>query len=179
MPVIAYNGKRPQVPASAFVAETATLVGDVRLGEGVSIWFGAVVRGDAATVEIGADTNVRDGAVIHADPDEPVRIGDAATIGHNATVNSATIGDGALVGIGSAVLNRAVVGPEAVIGAGAVIAPDTYVEPRTMWTGVPAHRQRTLEDHEVERVVRADNRMYRERRDAFLAQDPHDVVDPA
>ena len=169
MPLIPYNGRRPEVPASAFVAETATLVGDVRLGEGASVWFGAVMRGDAATVEIGADTNVRDGAVIHTDPGEPVRIGDAATIGHHATVNSATIGDGALVGIAAAVLNRAVVGSEAVVAAGAVVAPDTYCAPRTMWTGVPARCQRPLEDHEVERVVREDNRVYRQRRDEFLA----------
>ena len=104
------GGHSPQVPASAFVAREATLVGQVRLGERASVWFGAVARGDNEPIEIGEASNVQEGAVLHADPGFPLTIAANVTVGHQAMLHGCTIGEGSLVGIQAVVLNNAVIG---------------------------------------------------------------------
>ena len=131
------NVTRPQFDASVFVAPTATVIGEVIVGPDVSIWYGAVVRGDMATITIGEGTNVQDNACIHVDPGVPVTIGRWVTIAHSAIVHGATIEDGALIGMGAIVLNGAVIGHGSLIAAGAVVRENMVVPPGSLVAGVP------------------------------------------
>src|SRR5690242_21842070 len=111
----------PQIDDTAWVAPTATVIGRVRLGEQVSVWYGAVIRGDLEDIEIGAGTNIQDGCVLHADPGFTLRVGSGVSVGHNAILHGRTIGDDVLVGMGATVLNGAVIGEGSMIGAKALI----------------------------------------------------------
>jgi carbonic anhydrase/acetyltransferase-like protein (isoleucine patch superfamily) len=133
--------------AAAFVAENATVIGNVVVGKSASIWYGAVVRGDVSGILIGAYSNVQDGAVLHGDPGLPTVLEDYVTIGHRAVVHSAHIEQGCLVGIGAIVLNGVRVGAGSIIGAGCVVTKD--VAARSLMVGVPAKLLRILEDEEV------------------------------
>ena len=137
--------KRPRIHSSAYVAPTATLIGDVVVGEDASIWFGCVLRASEATITVGPRTNVQDLTVIHADLGLPCRLGAGVTVGHRAVIHGATVEDGAMVGIGAIVLNGATVGEEAIVGAGAVVLEGDSVPPRTLVAGVPAKVVRSLE----------------------------------
>ena len=141
--IVTYNGKTPQIAPSAFVAENATLIGDVTVGENVTVWYGAVVRGDNAPIVIGDGSNVQDNATVHSDPDRPVTIGKNATIGHNAVVHGCTLSDGALVGMSAVILNGTVVGEYAIVGAGAVVTENKEIPPYSMVLGVPGKIVRT------------------------------------
>lgn len=129
---------RPHIPASAWIADTATVRGDVTLGEDVSVWFGAVVRGDEAPVTIGARSNVQDGAILHVSAGFPCEIGEGVTIGHAAVVHGCTVEDGALIAIHATVLDGARIGAGAMVGAGAVVPPGMEVPPGMLALGVPA-----------------------------------------
>ncbi|NLF02074.1 MAG: gamma carbonic anhydrase family protein [Anaerolineales bacterium] len=137
------------VHPTAFVAPNATVVGDVHIGAEASVWFGSVLRGDNAAIEIGARTNVQDLAVIHADAGQPCVLGQGVTVGHRAVVHSATVADGALIGIGAIVLNGAQVGEEALVGAAALVPAGMVVPARHLALGVPARVVRPLTDDEV------------------------------
>lgn len=141
-----YRDKQPRVHEAAFVAETAVLAGDVSVGEGSSVWFGAVLRGDVNTVTVGARTSIQENAVLHCDADAPCTVGDDVTIGHQATVHGCTVGNGAVVGIGARVLSHATVGAGAVIGAGAVVREGAVIPPNTVAVGIPAKPIRGLTD---------------------------------
>ena len=158
MPIRSFEDKTPEVHATAFVAENATLIGAVRVGPRASIWFSAVVRADLEVIEIDEGTNVQDGAVLHADPGDPTRLGPWVTVGHRAVVHGAAVGEGALIGIGAIVLNRARIGKGAVVGAGAVVPPGMEVPPGMLALGVPA------------RVVRPVDPLENARRYAALAE---------
>jgi carbonic anhydrase/acetyltransferase-like protein (isoleucine patch superfamily) len=133
-----------------WVAPGATVIGDVEIDAGSSVWFGAVVRGDIHSIRIGARTNLQDHAVVHVTRDLfPVRIGDEVTVGHRATVHGCTVGDGALVGIGAVVLDGAEIGDEALVAAGALVPPGAVVAPRTLVVGTPARAVRELSPDEV------------------------------
>lgn len=147
-------GKSPVVPASAWVHAAATLLGDITLGEDVSIWPGAVLRGDRDVIVIGECTNVQDGAILHCDPGFPLRIGARVTIGHRAVVHGCTIEDGALIGIGAIVLNGAVVGAGSLVAAGAVVGEGQIIPPHSLVVGVPAKVLRPLSDEQRARVER-------------------------
>ncbi len=139
-------GHQPHlIDPSAFIAPNATVIGHVVIGPEASIWFGAVVRGDADRIEIGAGSNVQDNAVIHADPGFPTVIGRDCTIGHGAIVHGCTIGDGALIGMHAVVMNGARIGAEAVVAAGAVVTANTEIPPATLAAGVPARVIRSLD----------------------------------
>ncbi len=127
----------PDVDPSAWVAPTASVIGRVRLGPRASVWYGAVVRADQESIEVGAASNVQDGCVLHADPGWPVVVGERVTIGHRAVVHGAVVEDDVLVGMGSVVLNGARIGEGSVVGAGAVVAEGTEVPPRSIVLGVP------------------------------------------
>ena len=134
----------PTVHPDAWVAESAVIIGDVHLAAGASLWPTAVARGDVCAIVIGEGSNVQDGAVLHGDPGQPVRIGSDVTIGHRAVVHGATLGDGCLIGIGAVVLNGVSVGEGALVAAGAVVTRD--VPPRAVVMGAPAQVKRDLSD---------------------------------
>jgi carbonic anhydrase/acetyltransferase-like protein (isoleucine patch superfamily) len=128
----------PTIPLSAWIAETATVRGHVTLGEDVSVWFAAVLRGDEAPITVGDRTNIQDGAVLHVSAGFPCVVGAEVTIGHGAVVHGCTVEDGALIGIRATVLDGAVIGARAVVGAGAVVPPGMYLPPGMLALGVPA-----------------------------------------
>jgi len=152
------GGKAPRVDPTAFAVEGSTIIGDVEIGPGASIWFGVVVRGDVNAIRIGARTNVQDLTVVHVTGGtHPTVIGDEVTIGHRVVLHGCTVHDRCLIGIGAIVLDGAVVGPEAMVGAGALVPPGMVVPPRTLVLGSPAKVKRALTDAEVEHLrVSAD-----------------------
>ncbi len=139
----------PQIHPTTFVANTATIIGDVVLAEDASVWFGAVLRGDNDAIRVGPRTNIQDQAIVHVDPDEPCAIGADVTVGHRAIIHAATIEDGCLIGMGAIVLNGAVVGAGSIVGAGAVIRAGEVIPPRSLVVGLPARVVRTLSDEQV------------------------------
>lgn len=141
----------PDLSAAAFVAANATIVGQVSLGEGCSIWYGAVLRGDVERIEIGAHSNVQDGAILHGDPGQPTVLEDYVTVGHRAVIHSAYIERGSLIGIGAVILNGVRVGAGSIIGAGAVVSKS--VPPRSLWVGVPAKPLRDIEEAEAHDLI--------------------------
>ena len=132
----------PQIDAAAWVAESAVVIGNVRMAAGSSLWPTAVARGDLEQISIGAGSNVQDGAVLHGDPEQPVRLGADVTVGHRAVIHGATLEDGCLVGIGAIVLNGVTVGAGALVAAGSVVTKD--VPPGTLVMGTPAVVKRQL-----------------------------------
>ncbi len=146
MPVYELDGHQPLLPVSAHVADEATLIGRIQLGEDVSIWPGAILRAEDEWIRIGDASNIQDGAVLHVDPGFPLTIGARVTVGHQAMLHGCTIEDGALVGIQAVVLNGAVIGRESLVGAGAVVTEGKVFPPRSLILGAPAKVVRTLDD---------------------------------
>lgn len=144
-------GPPPDLAAAAFIAPNATVIGRVTLEKGASIWYGAIARGDVERIEIGASTNVQDGAVLHGDPGEPTILEDFVTVGHRATVHSAHIERGCLIGIGAIVLDGVRVGTGSIIAAGCVVTKD--VPPRSLMVGIPAKRLRELSEEEAAELI--------------------------
>lgn len=149
--ILPYGGKAPRLHPSVLTAAGSVVAGDVEIGEGSSIWFGAIVRGDVNFVRIGARTNVQDQTVIHVTSGTaPTVIGDDVTIGHRVVLHGCTVGDRCLIGIGAIVLDGAVVGPDAMVGAGALVPPGAVVPPGTLVMGAPARPRRALTAEELE-----------------------------
>lgn len=146
-----YRGIEPTVADSAFVAETAALIGAVTVGEGSTVWYGATLRGDVNRITVGARTSIQDGSVVHVDGDAECVIGDDVTVGHNATVHGCTVGNGVVIGIGASVLSHATVGEGAVVAAGALVREGAVVPPHTIVAGVPARPVREVSDADRER----------------------------
>jgi carbonic anhydrase/acetyltransferase-like protein (isoleucine patch superfamily) len=145
-----YAGKVPTIGARVFLAETAAVIGDVVLGDDVSIWYGSVVRGDCHFIRIGDRTNIQDNCVLHVTQGtNPTILEEEVTLGHGAIVHGATVRKGALIGIRATVMDAADVGESALIGAGALVTPRTKVPPRTLWLGSPAKQIRVLSEEEV------------------------------
>jgi carbonic anhydrase/acetyltransferase-like protein (isoleucine patch superfamily) len=142
---IEFNGKRPKVAASAFVAPTAVLIGDVEVGEQSSIWFGVVIRGDNGPIRIGARTSVQDNSVVHVSRGSRTTIGDDCTVGHSVTMEDCAIENGALIGSNAVILNGATVGSRALIAAASVVAAKANVPPETLNAGAPAVVKRKLD----------------------------------
>jgi carbonic anhydrase/acetyltransferase-like protein (isoleucine patch superfamily) len=138
MPLFAFEGLAPSVSPTAWIAPTATLVGDVRVEDEASIWYGAVLRADFGPIIIRRGANVQDGSVLHGGADPVTEVGEGATIGHLCVVHSAVIGAEALIGNGSTVLDGAIVGARALVAAGATVAPGTKVPDGMLAVGVPA-----------------------------------------
>ena len=137
--ILPWNGCMPTIAPDAFIAPNATIIGDVTIGAGASVWFGCVLRGDEEPIVVGAGTNIQDLTLVHTSGGiSPTIIGAQVTIGHNAIIHGCTIEDGALVGMGAIVLDQAVIGREAVIAAGAVVSPGKSIKPAELWAGVPA-----------------------------------------
>jgi carbonic anhydrase/acetyltransferase-like protein (isoleucine patch superfamily) len=138
MPLFAFEGREPSVSPEAWIAPTATLVGDVRVEAEASVWYGAVLRGDFGTIVVRRGANVQDGSVLHGGADPVTEIGEGATIGHLCVVHGAAIGTEALVGNGATVLDGVVVGPRALIAAGATVPPGMSIPGGMLAAGVPA-----------------------------------------
>lgn len=141
----------PDLSQTAFVAPNAVVIGDVVLAVGVSIWYGAVVRGDVERIEIGERTNIQDGAILHGDPGKPTILEDHVTIGHRAVVHSAYIERGSLIGIGAVVLDGVRIGTGSIVGAGAVVSKD--VPPFSLVVGVPAKRLRDISEAQADELM--------------------------
>ena len=147
-----FLGRSPRLGADVYVSDTAAVVGDVTLGDGASVWFGASMRGDVHWIEVGAGSNVQDNATVHVSRGtHPCRIGENVTVGHNAVVHGCTVGDDVLVGMGAVVLDGAVIGAGSLVGAGALVTGGTEVPPRSLVLGSPSRVVRPLSDAEVER----------------------------
>ncbi len=140
---------RPTLAADVYVAPGAHVIGRVTLGPHVSIWFGAVLRGDNDPIVIGADSNVQDGAMVHADPGVPTTIGRGVTIGHHAIVHGATVGDNSLIGMGATLLNRVVIGANCIVGAGALVTEGKVFPAGSLIVGSPARVVRSLTETEI------------------------------
>lgn len=148
-----YAGKRPRLGERVYLAETAAVIGDVVLGDDVSIWYHAVVRGDCHFIRIGARSNIQDNCVVHVTQGKyPTVLEEEVTLGHGAIVHGAVVRRRALIGIRATVLDGAEVGESALIGAGALVTPRTVVPPRTLWLGAPARQAKVLSDAEVEEL---------------------------
>jgi carbonic anhydrase/acetyltransferase-like protein (isoleucine patch superfamily) len=147
-----------QGEGTCWVAPNAVLLGKVRLEQGASVWFGAVLRGDNELITVGARSNVQDGCVLHTDPGYPLTIGADCTIGHMVMLHGCTIGRGSLIGIGSIILNGAKIGEECLIGANTLIAEGKEIPPRSMVLGSPGKIIRQLSDDDVKRFGGAAGR---------------------
>jgi carbonic anhydrase/acetyltransferase-like protein (isoleucine patch superfamily) len=144
MPLYEIDGLKPIVPEDSWVAPSADLIGDARLGDGVGIWFGAVIRADNTPIIVGDRTNIQEGAMLHSDPGIPLTIGSDCTIGHHAILHGCTLGDRVLVGMGAVVLNHAVIGDDCLIGAGALVTEGKTFPPGSLIIGSPAKAVREL-----------------------------------
>lgn len=152
------NGNTPVIPEDCYIAENATIVGDVVMGKECSVWFNAVIRGDVHFIKMGDRVNVQDGAVIHATyKTSPTIIGNNVSIGHNAIVHGCTIHDNVLIGMGSIVMDDCIVETNSIIAAGAVLAKNTHVESGSIYAGVPAKKIKKISPEltkgEIERIA--------------------------
>ena len=154
MPLYALGPLHPTLAPGSWVAPTATLVGDVHLGEKATVWFGAVLRGDNDTITVGHGSNVQDNAVLHADQGVPLTIGQNVTVGHQAMLHGCTVGDGSLIGMQAVVLNRARIGRNCLVGAGALVTEGRVFEDGWLILGAPAKAVRPLTADEIAGLAR-------------------------
>jgi carbonic anhydrase/acetyltransferase-like protein (isoleucine patch superfamily) len=150
MPVYSLDGVTPELPPEGdyWIAPNAVVIGKVRLKKNASVWWGAVIRGDNEWITIGTDSNIQDNSVIHADPGQPVEIGDGVTVGHRVIIHSAMVGDGSLIGMGAILLNRARIGRTSLVGAGALVTEDKTFDDSMMILGQPARAMRALTEEQ-------------------------------
>jgi carbonic anhydrase/acetyltransferase-like protein (isoleucine patch superfamily) len=159
MPVIkSVNGKHPQIPEDCYVAENATIVGEVSIGTACSVWFNAVIRGDVQYIKIGNKVNIQDGAVIHATYlKSPTTICNNVALGHNAIVHGCTIQDNVLVGMGSIIMDDCIIESNSIIAAGAVVTKNTIVESGSIYAGIPAKKVKDISQElisgEIDRIA--------------------------
>lgn len=147
--VIAIGDRSPAIHPAGWVAPTASIVGAVTLGPGSSVWYGAVLRADDDEITIGRDTNIQDGAVLHADPGYPCHLGDGVTVGHGAIVHGARVGSGSLVGMGARLLNGASIGKRCLVAAGALVPAGFSAPDGSLVVGAPAKVRRQLDIDEI------------------------------
>ena len=156
-----YKGKRPLIGKNCYLAEDAVVTGDVEIGEGSSVWFGAVIRGDVGAIRIGRDSNIQDGAILHTtEGKSTIEIGDEVTIGHRAIVHGAKIGNRSLIGMNATILDNARVGEGSIVGAGAVVLANTEIESYTLYAGIPARLVKRLDAETVSRAHQTQAQHY-------------------
>ena len=149
------SAPQPSGDGRFWVAPGAHVIGDVRIGEDVSVWFGAVIRGDNEPIRIGARSNIQDLSVLHSDPGSPLTIGEGVTVGHKVTLHGCTIGNNSLVGIGAIVLNRASIGANSIVGAGALVTEGKVFPDGVLIVGAPARVARELTPEQIEGLKRS------------------------
>jgi len=149
MAIYELDGVAPRIEDSAWVADSAQVIGNVELAADVSVWFGATIRGDTDLIRVGSGSNIQDGSVLHADVDQPLTIGNQVTVGHKVMLHGCTVGDGSLIGIGAVVLNGAKIGRRCIVGAGALVTEGKEFPDGSMILGSPARavRELTSEQH--------------------------------
>ena len=147
--IYSFNDKEPIIGSDCFIAPSADVIGDVVLGEGTSVWYGAVIRGDDGPIRIGSGSNVQDNAVLHLTKAQDLVIGDNVTIGHGAILHACTIEDGCLIGMGSIVLDGAHIGSDSLVAAGSLVSPNKTFPPRSLIMGSPAKAVRSLSDEDL------------------------------
>jgi carbonic anhydrase/acetyltransferase-like protein (isoleucine patch superfamily) len=154
MAIYELDGQAPELPADGdyFIAETATVIGKVRLKKGASVWFGSVLRGDNEWIEVGEGSNIQDGCTCHTDIGFPLTVGNNCTVGHNVILHGCTVEDGALVGMGSIVMNGAIIRRRSIVGAGAVVTEGKEFPEYSLIIGAPARMMKTLDPAHVERA---------------------------
>lgn len=173
-PLRTYKGISPTLGKRVYVDPAASVIGQVTLGDNVSIWPGAVLRGDVNTIAVGARSNIQDGAIVHVTHDgpftpggAPTRIGAGVTVGHGAVIHACTLGDFCLIGMHATVLDGAVIGHHAMIGAGAVVTPGKHVGEGELWVGNPARCVRLLDPRQIEQLAYSAEHYVR-LKDAYL-----------
>ncbi|CCQ95213.1 conserved hypothetical protein [[Clostridium] ultunense Esp] len=162
------KGIEPNIHKDTFIADTALVIGDVNIGEGTSIWYGAVLRGDIENITIGKFSNIQDNVTVHTETDIPTKVGDYTVVGHNAIVHGCTVGDNCLIGMGAIIMNRAVIGENCVIGAGTVVTEGKNIPPNTLVMGVPGRVVRQVTDEEIEAIRKNAlryNRLYKKHKE--------------
>jgi carbonic anhydrase/acetyltransferase-like protein (isoleucine patch superfamily) len=164
-----YRGRLPRIAPSAYVAESADVIGDVEIGENTSIWFATVLRGDIEPIRVGSNSNIQDGSVVHTIEGSPVVVGDWVTVGHRAVVHGCTIEDNCLIGMGAILLNNVRVGEGSIIAAGALVAEKTVIPPRSLYLGVPARFKRELRESD-QQFIRMHAAHYLEYKEVYLAE---------
>ncbi len=170
MPLYAYKTNTPRIHPSVFVAPSAQIIGNVRIGKDSSIWFQTVIRGDLDTIAIGEKTNIQDLCMCHADEGIPLTIGNGITIGHRSVMHGCTIEDGCLIGMGAVIMNHAVIGQGSVIAAGAVVLEKTVIPPCSLVTGSPGRVKKTYENPEqLAENIHAMSESYLESARSFLS----------
>lgn len=148
------RGFKPKIGKNVFLAENATIVGDVEIGDDCSVWFNAVLRGDVNSIRIGNKVNIQDGAVLHTlYQKSTIEIGDNVSIGHNVTIHGAKIESNVLIGIGSTILDHAVIGSNSIIAANALVLSNTVVEPNSVYAGVPAKKVKDIEPAQTSEMI--------------------------
>jgi len=155
---IPYNGIAPQIAEDAFIAPSADIIGDVKIGGGSGIWFGCVLRGDVAKIRVGARTNIQDGTIIHVTRNgHPTIIGNGVTIGHRALLHACKLQDSCFVGMGATIMDDAIVETGAMVAAGALVTPGKIVKKGQIWAGNPAKYFRDLTEQEAEFITISEN----------------------
>ncbi|WP_371397799.1 gamma carbonic anhydrase family protein [Fretibacter rubidus] len=149
MAVYALDGTTPKMADDCWVADSASVVGNVDMAAGSSVWFGAVVRGDNETIVIGKNSNIQDNSVLHSDPGTPLNIGEGVTVGHRVMLHGCTIGNNSLIGIGATILNGAVIGDNCIIGAHALITEGKVIPDGSMVMGAPGKVVKELNDAQI------------------------------
>lgn len=163
MTLYSYKNLKPEIDTSVFVAPTAQIIGDVQIQKHSSVWFNAVLRGDMDKIRVGANTNIQDLCVCHADENIPLTIGNAVTIGHRCVIHGCTIEDNCLIGMGSIVMNNAVIGEGAVIAAGTLILEKTIIPPYSLVTGSPGKVKKTYKDRsKIQNAINFMSKIYME-----------------
>lgn len=146
------KNEKPTIHENAFIAETAAVLGKVTIGEGSSIWYGTVIRGDIEEIIIGEYTNIQDNSVVHTENNIPTSIGDFTVVGHKAIIHGATVGDNCLIGMGSVVLNKAVIGDNCIIAAGSVVTEGKVIPDNSMVMGIPGQVIRKVTQDEIDGI---------------------------
>lgn len=159
--ILDFKGKYPSIDPTVFIAENATIIGDVEIGPGSNIWFYSLVRGDQNAIRIGSNCCIQDACILHVEQKLPLIIEDEVALGHRVITHACTIRKGSLIGIGAIILNGAEIGEESIVGAGSVVTPRTIIPPRTLAFGNPAKPIRPLQEKDFE-LIRKTLRNYQD-----------------
>ncbi len=148
-----FNGKKPDISAASFVAENATLIGEVNLAKGANVWYGAVLRADDGPINLSENANVQDNAVVHMDPGGSVNLGKNVTVGPGAIIHGCTVGDNTLIGMGATLLNNCNIGKGCIIGAGALVPENMIIPDGSLAVGIPAKIRGTVSEQQAEAAI--------------------------
>ena len=159
MPIYSLDGVRPDIADNAYVAPSAQIIGNVKMADHSSVWFGAVIRGDNDLIEIGARTNIQDNSVLHTDPGIPLIIGDGVIVGHRVMLHGCKIGENTLIGIGATILNGAVIGKNCIIGAHSLITEGKVIPDGSMVVGSPGRIIKSLTEQHFQ-MLRINSEVY-------------------